>query len=169
MPISRAIPALLVTAIALVAAAPGHATPDPAAPPAARPAGAERALVAGINAVRARHHLPPLRRVIVLTRSARSHSRDLVARGAFTHDSADGSPFHLRLVAAGFPRGRAASENLAEVGGCDAGAGRAALRMWMASPPHRANLLDATMRVAGIGFAVRGRCATTVVTADFGG
>jgi hypothetical protein len=39
----------------------------------------------------------------------------------------------------------------------------------MASPPHRANLLHRRMRVVGVGIAVRGRCASTVVTADFGG
>jgi uncharacterized protein YkwD len=166
---SRLVPTLLVMSASLAGAAAGHAQPPADTAHASRATQAERALVAGINAVRARHRLAPLRRVAALTRPARAHSRDLVARRAFTHDSANGSPFSTRLVAAGFPRRRAMAENIAQVPARGTRAARVALRMWMASPPHRANILNRRMRVIGVGFAIRTGRSATVVTADFGG
>jgi uncharacterized protein YkwD len=41
------------------------------------------------------------------------------------------------------------------------------VRMWMASPPHRANLLDPQLRRAGVGVGVARSCASAVVTAAF--
>lgn len=129
----------------------------------------ERALVAEMNRARAGHGRPALRRVTTLARPARAHSRELLARGTFTHDSADGAPFWTRLVAAGFPRDRRMAENIAETPGCSVAAvARQTVRMWMASPPHRANLLDPRMRVVGAGAAIAADCSFTILTADYG-
>ena len=46
--------------------------------------------------------------------------------------------------------------------------GHTTVAMWLQSPPHRANLLDRRIRVAGFGIA-RGTGGRIVVTADFGG
>ena len=59
-------------------------------------------------------------------------------------------------------------------GGPDIGAARA-FRLWLSSPPHRANLLNARWREVGLGAVhsssapgVYGGGAATIVTADFG-
>jgi uncharacterized protein YkwD len=129
---------------------------------------AERALVSAMNIARVRHGRAPLRRLDVLARPARAHSHDLLLRGAFTHAGAAGSPFWTRLVAAGFPRDRRTAENIAEAPGCGVAAARRTVRMWMASPPHRANLLDRRMRFVGTGAAHAAGCASTILTADIG-
>ena len=72
------------------------------------------------------------------------------------------------LVAAGYPRNRWMAENLAQLGGCDAGTARRTVRMWMNSPGHRTNLLSPRFRWVGVGSASDGGCDATVVTADFG-
>jgi uncharacterized protein YkwD len=129
---------------------------------------AERALVSAMNVARLRHGRRPLRPLPVLTRPARAHSRDLLLRGVFTHAGTAGSPFWTRVVAAGFPRGRRMAENIAQVPGCGAAAARRTVRMWMASPPHRANLLDRRMRFVGTGAARPAGCSSTILTADLG-
>ena len=96
--------------------------------------------------------------------------------GFFSHDSANGQPFSQRLAQAYSPRGFrtwSVGENLVW-GGPDIGAARA-LRLWLSSPPHRANLLNARWREIGLGAVhsasapgVYGGRAATIVTADFG-
>lgn len=130
--------------------------------------GFEAALVRETNAVRAEHGLPPLRRVAVLARPARAHSRYMALTGDFAHEGPGGAPFWRRLVAAGYPRYRRMAENIAEVPGCDAEAARSLVRLWMDSPPHRANLLDPRLRVTGGGAWTAGDCDAVMVTADYG-
>jgi uncharacterized protein YkwD len=127
------------------------------------------AVLREMNRARARHDRPPLRPLSTLARPARAHSGYLLGRGELSHESRDGSPFWTRLVAAGFPRRHAMGENLAMLYGCDAAAARLAVRLWMESPPHRANLLSRRFRWAGLGAASDEDCATTVITADYGG
>jgi uncharacterized protein YkwD len=121
-----------------------------------------------MNAVRAAHGRRALRVAGPLARPARSHSRYLLRTGLFTHDGPGGAPFHQRLVRAGFPRGRAMAENIAQAPGCGPRAARETVRMWMASPGHRANLLDPRFRWVGTGAASPGGCSSTLLTADFG-
>jgi uncharacterized protein YkwD len=154
------------TAIALVCTVHPQARAETG--PAASDARIERALVTEMNRTRAIHGRPPLRSIATLARPAREHSRELLARGTFTHDGADGAPFWTRLVAAGFPRDRRMAENIAQTPGCDVSVARRTVRMWMASPPHRANLLDRRMRVAGAGAALAGDCSFAILTADYG-
>jgi uncharacterized protein YkwD len=122
-------------------------------------------LLAAMNDVRAAHGLRPLRADGRLERAARAHSADMVRRGYFAHGSVA-----ARLTRHGV-RGRRFGENLAwAVGG--AADARAILRLWLASPRHRANLLRPGFRRVGVG-AVTGPFAghgnAVVVTADFAG
>lgn len=141
---------------------------------AARPAHASlnAHVLAQLNVTRRSHGLAPLRPSPRLAAAARAHSSEMVGAGYFSHDSFDGSVFWKRIRRY-FGAG-AVGENLlwAEP---TVGA-RRAVAMWMASPEHRANILDPDWRVIGIS-AVHANAApgyfggreVTVVTTDFGG
>ena len=122
-------------------------------------------VVAAINEARAAHGLPPLRVDPRLQRAARAHSTDMVRRNYFAH-----GPFASRLARYGV-RGPRFGENLAWGVG-SAGDAREVVRRWLASPPHRANVLRRGFRRVGTG-AVAGRFAgygnAVVITADFAG
>jgi uncharacterized protein YkwD len=162
---------LLLTASAVVCAAGAVATASPTASagPPSSPS-FEATLVAEMNQVRADHGLRPLRVSPTLNRPARAHSRYLLRTGRFTHDGPGGTPFFVRLVRAGFPRDRAMAENIAQASGCGPAAAHQTVRMWMASPGHRANLLGPRYRWVGVGGARGGAdgCSFTIVTADYG-
>jgi uncharacterized protein YkwD len=143
----------------------------PAAAAGATPAerSAQDAVLGRVNAVRAAHHLAPLRRSALLTRPAR-HQGGFVARtGRLQHESADGSPFSERLYRAGFSRRKAVGENLGMVGGCAPRAAGEIVRMWLRSAPHRRALLSRAYRVVGIGVVAAADCSNTAFVADFGG
>lgn len=167
MPARPSAPAATAACAILLATASGHAA-DPAAPNALGPGRIEAAIAAEMNRVRAERGRAPLTVSPALRRPARAHSRWLLATGRLTHDGPDGSPFWTRLVAAGFPRDRRMAENLARLGGCDAGTARRVVAMWMASPGHRANLLNPRYRWVGVGSASDAGCDVTVLTTDYG-
>ena len=145
-----------------------------------RRASSMRTLEAGvltqINALRASHHLAPLRLSEKLGAAARQHSTEMAARGYFSHSSADGSHFDRRIAryySMGSRRYWSVGENLLwSSPDVDA---PGALQMWMNSPEHRANLLTARWREIGIS-AVHAASApgtfggreVTIVTTDFG-
>jgi uncharacterized protein YkwD len=144
----------------------------PAPPPvavaaAARPTWAETAIVRQINVVRRRHHLHKLRTALSLTRVARAHTAAMLAHGVLSHSSFDGSSFSVRLRTAGDRRRY--GETLAWAPGKVGVTARMIVNLWLNSPPHRAVLLDGTLRRVGIG-RLAGSMATEVgyaVTADF--
>lgn len=154
-----------LTASGAAGQAPG--TPAQGASAATTPQ-TESALLVEMNRVRADHGRDPLRSVGTLRRPARDQSRYLLPLGILDHDSADGSPFWTRLVAAGFPRERRMAENLALVNGCGPDAARVTVQLWLASPGHRANLLSPKYHWVGAGVASDGDCSTSIVTADYG-
>jgi uncharacterized protein YkwD len=133
-------------------------------------------LVAQVNALRLAHGLPPLRVSPSLRAAANVHSTQMARLGYFSHDSANGGSFSSRIAtfypARGY-RSWTVGENLLWASP-DVGALRA-LKLWLASPPHRANLLNPRWREIGL-VAVHARSApgvygnapTTIVTADFG-
>ncbi len=100
----------------------------------------------------------------------------MAVHGFFRHESSDGSAFWKR-VQNFYGQGRypywSVGENLLwSSPNVDA---RRALRMWLASPPHRANLLDPKWREVGLAAVhapraggVYGGSEVTIVTADFG-
>lgn len=135
-----------------------------------------RAIAARLNAIRRGHGLAQLGVSRGLSGAAGQHTEEMGTRGYFAHASADHSAFWLRIrrwyPAAGWHRW-SVGENLLwrapTVGAADA------LGMWMASPEHRANILDPAWRQVGV-FAARFPAApgffrgqtVTIVTVDFG-
>jgi uncharacterized protein YkwD len=141
-----------------------------------REAAVQAALVRQVNAFRAAHGLARLRFSPALNAAAAGHSTEMARLGYFSHSSANGRSFSQRIAAYYKLRGYrswTAGENLA-YGSPDMGAAQT-LRLWLASPPHRANLLDPHWRELGLS-AVHSTSApgvyrgapATIVTADFG-
>ena len=152
----------LTIAVALVPALalPSAATAGP------RLSGSERALIRGLNDVRARHDLAPLQPSRALGRAADRHSRDMLRSDFFDHSSSDGTPFDRRVRR--YANARRVGETLAALGRRRGGAGTV-VRMWMNSPPHRAIVLGSGFRRIGIArrWGTLGRSKQAVVTADF--
>jgi uncharacterized protein YkwD len=126
---------------------------------------AETNLVREINTTRAERGLVPLRVDATLARAARSHSLDMLRRDYFAHGD-----FGMRLLSFGV-RARYLGENLAWGLGAYAEPANIVTR-WLASPPHRANLLRPGFRRLGIAAPVGsfgGLEGATVITADFAG
>jgi uncharacterized protein YkwD len=129
----------------------------------ASPTAGERELLTEMNRVRAAHGMPTLRVDTRLERVARAHSRDMLRRGYFAHGE-----FARRMTSFG-ARGRAVGENLGWGVGAS-GTARSIVEAWLASPPHRANLLRPGFRRIGVGRLVgsfAGYGGAAVVTADF--
>lgn len=136
----------------------------------------QTALVRQINVFRAAHGLSRLRVSPALNTAAATHSTEMARVGYFSHNSANGRSFSQRVASYYRHRGFrmwTAGENL--VYGSPDMAAAQALRLWLASPPHRANLLDPRWRELGLS-AVHSTGApgvyhgmpATIVTADFG-
>jgi uncharacterized protein YkwD len=144
----------------------------------AEPAAGNLAAVTGatlclLNVERTSRGLRALQSNARLARAALTHSRDMVAHAYFGHDSQNGDNFTVRIRRVGYFRGARrwlAGENLAW--GTGAFATPAELvRAWMASPPHRANILTAGFREIGIGFTLgtpRSGEGGATVSSDFG-
>jgi uncharacterized protein YkwD len=172
-------PAIAAILLASAVAAPAGARQARSAGPA-RVSTAMRALQSGIlvdlNRVRAQHGLVPLRLSGRLSSAASQHSREMARVGYFSHNSADGSAF-WRRIARFYPSNGYGSwsvgENLLWSSPDVDAAG--AIKMWMGSPEHRANLLNSSWREVGLS-AVHSDSApgtyhglgVTIVTADFG-
>lgn len=124
---------------------------EPVAPrPSPRPgglAGEAAAVVELTNAERARAGCRPLVVDRRITAAAQDHSEDMAATGRLSHDGSDGRGFAERISAAGHPAPGA--ENVA-AGQPDAAT---VVRDWMASPGHRANILNCSLGTIGVGLA----------------
>jgi uncharacterized protein YkwD len=136
----------------------------------------EGAVIDRINQIRRGRGLRGLRNNGRLAAAADYHSKDMARKGYFEHDSANGTTFWRRIErfypSRGF-RSWTVGENL--LWGSNSYGAAFAVREWMNSPPHRANILSREWREIGIGAVIvpsapgefRGR-AVTIVTADFG-
>jgi uncharacterized protein YkwD len=127
--------------------------------------GQEQSLLNAINRARARHGRQPLRIASPLQRAARSHSNAMMRTGNFTHGD-----WYRRLRRNG-ARGRTLGETIAWGVGTD-GTAAAIVRMWLASPSHRATMLSRDFRYVGVGVATgtfSGFGGANVATADFAG
>jgi uncharacterized protein YkwD len=156
--------AMLLTTLGAASAAAGRATTRVSA---SSPA----ALLAEINVVRAAHHLAPVTANDALAQAAGAHTRDMVARGYFLHESGPGGESFDARVHRFFRPARPArlGEVLAWGSGSYASA-PSAVQRWLASPPHRAVLLSPSFREIGIGVAhgrFLGVSGAAVWTADF--
>jgi uncharacterized protein YkwD len=136
----------------------------------------ESQVLGELNAVRRAHGLAPLRASRPLAAAAESHSRAMGTFGFFAHSSRDGSAFWKR-VQRFYAQGRygnwAVGENLLwSTTGLDAAG---ALKLWMASPGHRKNILTARWREVGLAAVtvpaapgVFGGRDVVIITSDFG-
>lgn len=156
---------LLVLAVLAAATLVGLTGPAAAAAPATGTAATtaqEARVLLLVNRARAQARCPALRANAALTRAARGHSLDMARRNYFAHVTPGGTTPWTRIARAGYPRA-ALAENIA--------AGQrtadAVVRAWLASPPHRRNILDCSMRSVGTGLATGGRYGT-YWTQDFG-
>jgi uncharacterized protein YkwD len=133
-------------------------------------------VVASIDRFRVSHGLGTLRESAALDRAARRHSLEMGRLGYFSHNSADGMQFWQRIRHFYPASGHSywsAGENLVWASPSLSAAG--AMKMWISSPPHLANLLSSQWRQIGIsavGVArapgVYGRRRVTIITTDFG-
>jgi uncharacterized protein YkwD len=139
-------------AIILALAAPSVATAD--VPPASA------AMIAKVNQMRHSSGLPALQTSETLVSSARGYARYMLKHDYFGHLASlpVGGHFQLR------------GETLAWHSGWRARVART-FSSWMASPPHRAALLDPAFRYIGAGKAKGrfGRRAATTWVAHLGG
>ena len=136
----------------------------------------EAQVLVNVNRIRAQHRLVGLRFSPKLTAAATQHSREMARLGYFSHDSANGGAFWRRIEryypSRGFRRWSVGENLLWSSPDVDAAG---ALRMWMQSPEHRANLLNRGWREVGLS-AIHVASAhgayhdldVTIVTADFG-
>jgi uncharacterized protein YkwD len=107
------------------------------------------AALAEVNRLRAEAGADALRLDARLAAAAQAHAADMAAKGYLAHTSPDGRTLEQRASAAGYHPFMALGENIAQ-GQAD---WRAAIVTWMASPGHRANLLDARFEDTGFGAA----------------
>lgn len=96
-----------------------------------------------------------------LTNLARQHSRNMAERRFFSHDDPAHGGVGDRLKAAGVPW-TACAENIFRTSATPDPA-RAAVRAWMKSPGHRANLLGKNYTRTGIGIDNRGAFLVTQI------
>jgi uncharacterized protein YkwD len=173
IPLSVVAVALMTSAVAPSASA-GQARAS-ASVSVTRVTSLEGSLIRQINLVRATRGLHRLTRSSALSRTAVGHSVAMTTQGFFTHESADGKPFWHRVEQTYTrTRGWTVGENLAMFGGAPPSAADI-VQAWLASPPHRANLLRPIFREAGVGIVfnpaaggVFGGAPTWVVTLDVG-
>ncbi len=141
----------------------------PATPPPAVPVGGGSAaltaaaqVVTLTNAQRALVGCPALTVDGRLTAAAQGHSVDMAVHNYFDHNSQAGTTPFQRMVAAGY-NFTVAAENIA--------AGQptpvAVMAAWMASPGHRANILNCALRQIGVGYSTGGTYGS-YWTQDFG-
>lgn len=130
----------------------GGADPHRARP--SRPGGAAadhaRRVLDLVNAERAKAGCPALHADARLQRAAQGHADDMAARGYYAHDTPEGRSAGDRIGAAGY-RWRTWAENIHR-GPRDPDT---AVRDWMKSPGHRANILDCAFRDIGVGVTLR--------------
>lgn len=174
----RAILVLLVVLALLVGAA-GSATAAPtqtASTTVARDVPLEELLLAQINSLRTARGLGTWASSRALARAAVGHSRSMATNGFFAHESRNGAPFWQRVKRFYLPQTQSwtVGENLAMFGGAPPSA-EAIVAAWLASPPHRANLLGRAFREAGVAIihnpaagGVFGGRPTWVITLDLG-
>lgn len=161
----------LVCSVGLVAMC---AVADAASARGLRLTSAERTVIQLINQARAQHGLQPVKVRASLCRAARSHSREMIRRGFFSHLSFSGESQVARVLRCGYGSGGCASWSTGEViayGSGLAGTPRAIVDAWLRSKAHRALLLSPRWRDVGVGRAAgtfRGLRGAAVYTVDLG-
>lgn len=136
----------------------------------------ESQVLVQLNAIRRAHGLVPLRLSHPLSSAADSHSRAMGTFGFFSHSSRDGSEFWRRVQRfyrqGGYGNWSVGENLLWSTAGLDASR---ALKLWMASPGHRKNILTPRWREVGLAAVsvpaapgVFGGRNVVIITSDFG-
>jgi len=142
-----------------------HLAP-PSAEQLASVSNVETALLERVNRERAKAGREPLKLSARLAVIARGHSYDMAIRNYFAHESPEGGGPGDRIRGVGLTYEQVA-ENIYMEGFPDPSEmPDRAVKAWMASPPHRENMLSANFRETGIGVA-RSSDGKTYVTQDF--
>lgn len=175
MAAARTIRAAIAVALTAAAATAPAASSAPRVP-AASLSSLESSVLVEINAFRSQHQLARLRLSSALTLAARTHSGQMAADGYFAHESADGSAFWKRIQSfygSSSWQFWSVGENLLW-SSPDVDAGNA-LKLWLASPEHRKNLLSPAWREIGVSAMHAAHAPgtyagrdVTIVTTDFG-
>lgn len=97
-----------------------------------------------------------------LVAAARAHSTDMVTKDFFSHTGSNGSTFVQREVGAGYSTG-ASAENIA----WGYQSPKEVVDGWIASPGHKANILNCGSVAVGVGLAYKAD-GTPYWTQDFG-
>jgi uncharacterized protein YkwD len=131
-------------------------------------------VVREINVFRVSRGLPRLRVNGELVAAARAHSLEMTTLGYFSHHSADGAAFWQRVrrwysIRSSWSTGENLLWRRPRIGGMRV------VQLWLASPPHRHNIVDPDWHDVGCS-AVHASSApgvfadepVTVVTCDFG-
>jgi len=109
-----------------------------------------------VNRAREGHGLHRLRFNRKLRESATAHSHVMIASGLFSHEGPGGSTVTSRVSRSGYLRHAShyfVAENIGTGMGSAYGSPFGMVRLWMHSPPHRANILDPSLRDFGVGIA----------------
>lgn len=146
----------------LVLSSPSFADPSDPSGEGAVPS-MEKRIHQRINTTRREHGLPPLALKPPLTEVARTHSRRMSREGFFSHTDPEGRQVDVRLKGAGLSF-RMAGENIFRSENVPDPVD-AAVRGWMRSPGHRANILHEGFTETGIGVWRKG--ATFTITQIF--
>lgn len=134
----------------------------------------ERATFLLHNKIRRNHGLKPFCVHPNLEKAARAHSKDMIQRDYFSHDTKGGGTFEQRLKNYGYtPSGYSyylVGENIAWGSG-SYGTPDYIVSQWMHSTEHRHNILNGKFRQIGIGTyngTFQGYQNATMYTTDFG-
>ena len=103
-----------------------------------------------VNADRTQQGLPALKWDASLAQAAQEHAQLMAEQGELSHQYPGEADLEGRAAQAG-AHFRSISENVAM-----AGSPQALEKEWMNSPPHRANILNASMTSVGIGIVRKG-------------
>jgi len=145
-------------------------------PSRAHSAAVSRSVLCLLNRERARHGLRRLHSDRRLRRAAARHSNHMTRAHFFDHTTPAGTSMSARILHTGYTRGSRAwaiGENIAWGSGGLASP-RRIVQAWMASPGHRANILDGRYREIGVGIAfgapvrVAASASGATFTTDFG-
>jgi uncharacterized protein YkwD len=104
-------------------------------------------LVDAMNQARQENGLAPLQTDQRLLNSSATHARDMAQRNYFSHFTPEGWDAGLRIYGWGYPRSAGIGENIAG-GHPDPWS---VVQGWLASPGHRANLLNPAYKTVGAG------------------
>ncbi len=150
-----ATPATITAAASRPETLPSSLTTPTVVPLVAAP-GKATALLDLMNAARTEAGLSALARDAALDEVALTRARNLVANGYFDHYAPDGESAFSELAARGI-RYRLAGENLARNNYVDGKTVEAAFEALMASPGHRANILEERFAAVGVAAVQSGK------------